>query len=150
VYIGERNGSTFVPPGSNFVVFESGINLGNSTPVYVTFKFTETPEWIQVSSDKVHRLQLSISNIKLQDEDTSPVLGATITNNSYFVIPDIGVAAILYDASGNAISASRTYVSLLHGEESQDLTFTWPEPFTGKVVTKEILPIFNIFNVRLK
>ena len=58
--------------------------------------------------------------------------------------------AILYDSNHNAISASSTYLESLDGEEVQNLSFTWPEPFSNKIVEKEIIPLYNIFSVKLK
>lgn len=150
VYIGKREGTTTVPPSGKFAVFEPAIDIGNSIPVYVSFEFTQTPNWIQVSQDKIEQLKVNVSNISLQNETTSPRLTATIKNNSLFTIPEVNVVAILYDASGNAISASRTYLDVLSSLAAQDLTFTWPQPFSTAVVAKEIIPIYNIFRVHLK
>lgn len=150
VYIGKREGSTFIPPGRNFAVFEPGIDIGNSVPVYVTFDFTETPKWLQVSQEKIDQLKILVSDIELVDEETSPKLSATLKNNSLFTIPDMGVVAILYDANGNAISTSRTYIDQFNPLQNANINFTWPEPLSGKVVVKEIIPMYNIFSARLK
>lgn len=150
VYIGKREGSTFIPPGGNFAVFEPGINIGNSIPVYVTFEFTEMPEWLQVSQVKIDQLKVLISDIKLSDEDTLPRLSATIRNISLFTIPNMNVIAILYDAGGNAISTSRTYLTELSPLQNADINFTWQEPFSGAVVAKEIIPMYDIFTVKLR
>ena len=150
IYIGKREGTTYVPPSGKFAIFEPAIDVGNSIPVYTTFEFTETPEWVTVSQEKINQVQVSVSNINLMDEDTSPRLSATIQNNSLFTIPAVNVVAILYDALGNAISVSSTYVDVLNGEESKNINFTWPQPFASKVVTKEIIPRYNIFGVQLK
>jgi len=150
VYIGKREGSTFVPSGGKFAVFEPGIAIGNSIPVYTTFEFTSVPQWVTVSQQKISQLQVSASNITLLNEDTSPRLSATVTNNSFFTIPEIDVVAILYDANQNAISASRTYLETMAGGESRDVNFTWPEPFSSKIIVKEIIPMYNIFSVQLK
>ena len=91
-----------------------------------------------------------VSNIVLSNEETSPRLSAILKNNSLFTIPDVNVVAILYDALGNAVSVSRTYLDVLNPEEVADLNFTWPEPFPVKVVAKEIIPMYNIFRVKLK
>ena len=149
IYIGKREGTTYVPPSGNFAVFEPAINVGNSLPVYTTFEFTSVPVWLQVPEDKINQLKVLISNINLQNTDTSPALSATITNTSLFQIPDMNVIALLYDASGNAVSASKTYLSVLQGQESSILNFTWIEPFSTKVISEEIIPIFNIFSVKL-
>jgi len=150
VYLGRREGSTFVPPGRKFAVFERGIELNSSVPVYTTFEFTEVPVWITVPETKINQLQLFISEINLTNEAVSPFLSANLKNNSLFGIPDINVVAILYDENNNAVSASSTYIDELRGEETQTLSFTWPEPFATKVVTKEILPAYNILGVKIK
>jgi hypothetical protein len=150
VYIGKREGSTFVPPGGNFVVFEAGIDIGHSIPVYSTFEFSEAPQWLQVAQDKINQLKILVSNINLTNETTTPQLGATIKNNSLFTISDVGVIVILYDVTGNAVSASRTYLNQLSPLESSDINFTWPEPLSDVVVAKEIIPMYDIFSVKLQ
>ena len=150
IYIGKREGSTFVPPSGHFAVFEPAIDLGNSVPVYTTFEFTQVPEWITVSEEKISQLKVFISNIKLENENTTPRLSASIKNVSLFNIPEVNVVAILYDASGNAVSVSQTYLDALAGEESIVVNFTWPEPFSVPVIAKEIIPMYNIFSVKLR
>jgi hypothetical protein len=34
--------------------------------------------------------------------------------------------------------------------ESENINFTWPEPIPGNVIAKEIIPMYNIFLVKLK
>ena len=150
VYIGKREGSTYVPPSGKFAIFEPGIDIGHSIPVYTTLEFTQIPQWTVVSQEKIDQLEVLVSNINLINEGTSPVLSATIKNNSFFIIPEIDIIAILYDENRNAVSASRTYLETLAGDESRDVNFTWPEPFSSKIIAKEIIPLYNIFLVKLK
>lgn len=150
IYIGKRDGSTYVPPAGSFAVFEPAIDMGNSTPVYATFEFTEAPEWTFVSEEKINQAKVLVSNINLTNTNASPRLSASVRNSSLFSIPDVNVVAILYDASRNAVSASRTYLDILNPEETKDINFTWPEPFENVVVAQEIIPIYNIFSVKLK
>ncbi|MBI3888843.1 hypothetical protein HY311_03585 [Candidatus Nomurabacteria bacterium] len=150
VYIGKREGTTFIPPAGNFAIFESGIDIGNSIPVYTTFEFTQTPVWLQVSQEKIDQLKVGVSDIQLTDEITNPRMSATIKNNSLFTIPDIGIIAILYNAGGNAVSASRTYLNQLAPLETSSVNFTWPEPFGSPVVAKELIPMYDIFSVKLQ
>ena len=63
VYIGKREGTTFIPPGGNFAIFEPAIGVGNSIPVYTTFEFTSSPQWLQVPQTKIDQLKILISNI---------------------------------------------------------------------------------------
>ncbi len=150
IYIGKREGEAFIPPGSKFAIFEPAIDIGNSIPVYTTFEFSEVPVWVQIVDVRLKQLNISVSKITLMGEDTSPILSATIKNNSILIIPDVNVVAILYDAKGNAIAASRTYLNQLKMEESKDINFTWPEPFSSPVVTKEIIPIYNVFSMKVR
>ena len=150
IYIGKREGETFIPPSGKFAIFEAGIGLGNSVPVYTSFEFTETPVWTNVSQDELNQLKVLVSNVNLENQDTSPHLSATIKNDSLYTIPEVGVVAILYDDIGNAVSASRTYLNEFTAGESADLNFTWPEPIQGNVVTKEIIPMYDISLVKLK
>ena len=150
VYIGKRDGSTYVPPSGKFAVFEPAIDVGNSIPVYTTFEFTEVPQWVTVSEEKIRQLQVLISNISINSLDRSTRLSATITNNSLFIIPSVKVIAILYDELGNSLAVSSTYIDVLNREEVKDINFTWPEIIPNRVVAKEIIPIYNIFSVRLK
>ena len=150
IYIGKREGSTFVPPSGKFAIFEPGIDIGNSIPIYTTFEFTQTPDWTTVSQEKINQMQVLVSNITLVDQDTSPKLSATIKNNSFFLIPEMNVITILYDENRNAVSASSTYLSNMAGEEAREINFTWPEPILDKIIAKEIIPLYNIFSVKLR
>ena len=150
IYIGKREGSTIIPPSGNFAIFESGVDVGNSIPVYVSFEFTQAPKWTYVEEKKIDQVKVLVSNISLTGEATRPKLSATLKNNSLFTIPRVDVVAILYDASGNSVSTSRTFVDVLGPEGRAEVTFTWPEPFDKKVVRTEILPMFDIFSAKLQ
>jgi hypothetical protein len=150
IYIGKRDGETFIPPSGKFAIFEAGIGVGNSIPVFTTFEFTETPVWNTIPEDKINQLKVSVSDIKFENQNTSPRLSATIKNDSLFSIPEVSVVVLLYDEKGNAVSASRTYLDVLTGGESRSINFTWPEPIPGNIIAKEIIPMYNIFLAKLK
>ena len=150
VYIGKREGQTSIPPAGKFAIFESAIDMGNSIPVYTTFEFIDTPVWLQVGEEVLRQLRVAVSDIRTDSEDTAPRLYAKIRNNSLFTIPEVDVVAILYDEQGNALSASRTYIEKLGAEQSKDVTFTWPAPMKEQIVTKEIIPMYNVFETRLE
>ena len=150
LYIGKRDGSTFIPPGGNFAVFEPGIGVGNSIPVYTTFEFTEAPAWFQVPQEKIDQLQMSVSDIALKGEDLAPRLSAVVKNTSIFSIPNLNAVVILYGKDGNAVSASSTYISELGPLEEALLNFTWLEPFSAPIVAKEIILIYDVFAAKVK
>jgi len=150
IYIGKREGETFIPPSGKFAIFEAGIGVGNSIPVYTSFEFTEEPVWRDVVEDKINQLKLLISDVKLENQNTRPRLSAKLKNNSLLFVPEVDVIVLLYDEKGNAVSASRTYLEDLGGEEVRDINFTWPEPILGNVFVREIIPLYDIFRVELK
>jgi hypothetical protein len=150
VYIGKREGTAFIPAGQKFAVFEPGIDIGNSIPVYTTFDFISTPTWVTVPGDRLSQIKVLPSNIRLSNTDTTPIMAVTLTNTSLFTIPRVNVITILYDASNNAVASSSSYLDQMAAQESTDVNFTWPEPFKSVVVSKEIIPIFNIFDAKLK
>lgn len=150
VFIGKREGSTYVPPASKFAIFEPNINFGISAPVYTTFTFTEELVWEKVDPQLVSQLQVGVGDVVLTDVSTTPKLFASLRNYSLFRIPEVSAVAILYDAEGNAISASRTVVDVLTKEASQSVSFTWPRPFGRDPVVKEIIPMYDISSVELE
>ncbi len=146
IYIGKREGVALIPPAGKIAIFEPAINIGNSVPIYTTFEFTESPVWVQVPEEKISQSKILISDIRLKNETVSPRLTLTIKNNSFSPANGINVVALLFDANRNAISASRTYIDILKEEEEKDLDFTWPEPFSGTVLVKEIIPVYNFWS----
>jgi hypothetical protein len=150
IYIGKRDGETYVPPSGKFAVFAPAIDVGNSIPVYTSFEFTEDPVWVKVPAEKVDQLKILVSDIKLENESTSPALSATLVNSSLFRIPEVSVVSILYDKLGNAVSTSHTYLDEFKAEEKAKINFTWRSGFKDEIVAKEIIPMFNIFSVKLK
>ncbi len=146
IYIGKREGSTFIPPAGKIAIFEPAIDIGNSIPIYTTFEFTQAPGWIQVPEAKITQSKILVSDIKLKDEASSPRLTLSIKNNSFLPANNLSVIAILYDANHNAISASRTFLDILKEEEVKELNFTWPEPFSSMAVVKEIIPMYNFWS----
>lgn len=150
VYVGSREGETTIPPSGKFAIFEPAIDLGSSVPVYTSFEFTQRPIWTQVSEDKIRQTKLLISDVRLEDESNLPKLYAKIENPFFLTISDLEVVAILYDASGNALSASQTYLEKLGPESTEELSFTWRGPMSKPIVVKEIIPIFNVLDVRSK
>lgn len=150
VYLGSREGETFIPPSRKFAVFESSIDLGNSVPVYTTFEFLENLTWIQVEESKVEQLKIISSALDLSNEEDKPKLSATVKNNSLFRIPEVSFIVVLFDEKNNALAISKTYLELLKPEEIAQINFTWPKPFNKKIVTKEIIPMYNVFLANLK
>jgi hypothetical protein len=149
VFIGKREGETFIPPAGRFAIFAPAIDLGNSIPVYTTFEFTSVPDWVRLPEELVRQLNVTVTDAEVIEEDVAPKLFANVRNNSLFKIPEVSVVAILYDSNGNVLNASSTYLEVLDPETIEPVSYTWPEPFEGRVIMKELIPYYDLFKVAI-
>ncbi|MBM2817667.1 MAG: hypothetical protein HW401_257 [Parcubacteria group bacterium] len=143
VLIYEKKGKTFIPPNKFFAIFEDGISTGEKVPTKVIFEFTSEAVWKKQENreDGINVLKKAISR-----EDSSPRIDATLGNNTLETIQNIEVVAIAYGEDENALGFSRTFIDKLTKGGSQDIAFTWPEPFTSNAVRIEIIPrVMNRF-----
>jgi|SRR3989344_144190 len=135
ILVAERHSLTDILPRKTFAVFEGGFSVGDRIPTRVVFEFG-TPIW---QRGFVAEAKLSVSGDKLEDVSGAPRLTALITNPNLSPVSDIEVVAIIYDIAENALASSRTTVDLLRSGESAEISFTWPEPFSGLAVRQEFL-----------
>jgi hypothetical protein len=132
----ERKGTTFITPGKTFAIFETGIKTGERVPLKTEFDFAEGIAWTKnIQREPV----LTFENMELTSEDKHPRLTAGIKNGSLLSVNNIEVVAVMYDAGDNAIASSRTTVDSVGPESSEQIVFTWPEPFSSIAVRQELL-----------
>lgn len=146
VFVARVQGVAVVPPSGSYAVVETGIQTGTANITSTTFEFGKsTAPWMRID-DEISKLRLSSSSIALDTTGVVPRLSATLTNTSpTTTLRDVSVAAILYDASNNAITASKTFVSEFAPQTSQAVFFTWPKAIATPVVRYDILPTINVF-----
>jgi hypothetical protein len=137
-------GTTFVGPNDKTAIFASPLKTGNRIPTRAFFSFTTQPAWYTTDT-KYHLPQLRTAQVKLSDEATVPKLSADVVNPTIYNYRNIEVIAILYNASGNAINASKTTIESLPQQSTETVYFTWPETFSSKVTRIEIIPRLNPF-----
>ena len=126
---------------NNAIIYK--LSSPNTTTIYFGTSINENIKQIHSNLKKKYMI------IKLENEDSAPKLSANVKNMSLFSIPEIDFVSMLYDEKGNVVNGSRTFLEKLDGETISTINFTWPQPFKEKVVSKEIIPIFNIFSVKL-
>lgn len=137
-------GTTFIGPNDKTAIYASPIKTGNRTPKSVFFKFTSAPEWVTTPA-RFNLPQLSTAAITLTDETTAPKLSADIVNGTLYDYKNIEVVAILYQADGNAVNASSTFIENLPEQTRQTVYFTWPKPLSAPVTRIEVIPRLNPF-----
>ncbi|TAL49425.1 VWA domain-containing protein [Patescibacteria group bacterium] len=121
----ERRGSTFIPRGKTFAVFDGNFSLEERIPAKATFEWGELV-W---SRTTVSGPEISITNKALMREETTPRVEATVENKSLEPIRDLELTALIFDSDGNAIASSRTFLEYLDKGGEAEVVFTWPQPF---------------------
>jgi Mg-chelatase subunit ChlD len=123
--IGSRQGVAYIPKNQIFAVFEPNIRFENEVPTRTVFEFLEDPRWLVTAATP----QVTVQTKRLARESETPRVEALLENESPFPYENIEVVAIVYDGKDNAVGTSRTYVDKLAAGASQQVVFTWPEPF---------------------
>ncbi len=144
--IGRREGSTFIPPNQQFVVFEPRFSSGESDIKSISFEFLPPFVW-QKKNPTINTLPIKATNIIFQQNSSPPSLNAQIKNDSIYDIPPFEIVAILYDIDNNAINVSKTEKAGLYSNSRTLVTFTWPEALRGVVVKQDILVQINPFKM---
>lgn len=141
VLVAERFGSADIPPHTILPVFETGIQTGERIPARVAFSFEEDVEWVRSSFEIP---DIDVVSRRFDTESSAPRLLVTLRNNTLDSFLRVPVVVVLYDASDNAIHASRTVVSNIGGTSDVDIVFTWPQQFTSSVARIEVTPLFSL------
>lgn len=142
--IGRRQGSTFLPPNQQFVIFEPRFDAGEDEIRSVNFEFLPPINWVK-KDPSIQTLPIKITNILYGEDKNSPLLTAKISNESLYDLPEFDVIAVLYDKDHNALNASRTHKDGLTSNSNSLLLFTWPLPFGQDPVTQDIFVQINPF-----
>lgn len=146
VYVARQSGTVLLPPSGRYTIVETGIQTGNAVVGRATITFG-TPKYAWQKIDPaIQKLRVSTSQISLDTEGAIPRLHATLGNPSpTTTLRNIVVAAVLYDQNGNAVTASKTFVSMIDAEGEEQVVFTWPKAFSTPIVRWEITPIIDVF-----
>ena len=149
ILISRRDGTTIIPPLGNYAIVETGIQTGSAAVAHTTFAFSSAPAvWERVPANATN-VGVATSNATLDMSAAIPKLSATVENPSPAVtLSNTVVAAVLYDASDNAVNVSRTIIPSLKPGSSTPVVFTWPSKLSAPVVRYEILPVIDVFDVK--
>jgi hypothetical protein len=137
-------GSTFIEANKRSAIFIPGITTGDSEAYTVFFRINSRQEWSRVNQEYSHNL-FTITEPVLSNQDSAPKLSARVKNESFIAFEDIPVVAVLYNKEDNAIAASSTYIDDLNQGDSDQVFYSWPEPFGDTVSRIEIIPRINPF-----
>ncbi len=140
ILVAERTGSTLILPGSITPIFEANINAGNREIAHTYFEFTESFVWERVNNPAK---AITMSNREVSNADSEPRVVATAENTSVTPVSDASFVVVIFDPRGTAHAASMTSLSRLSPGEKQQITFTWPKPFSLPVGRVDIFPLLS-------
>ena len=138
ILIYERRGTVDILSRSVTPIFEKTVFASERTPSKTFFEFIGEPVWgktIKGQSD------LSVKNKIVSNFDTKPRLDVTIENKTENTVKNIEVTAIVYDSEGNAINISQTIIGSMKKNSSENIVFTWIEPFPENPSRIEVIPL---------
>jgi len=133
--ITQRTGSTILPADSVYPVFEARIDTQGRVPTQTFLEIDDALLWVSAAGG---REQFTVQSRTLTGADASPRLEAQIYNNSLSDADRVEVVATIFDARGNALTSSRTFLDDFMGRSDQTAVFTWPEPIAKTVRSCEV------------
>jgi hypothetical protein len=135
-----KEGSVFVNPAEEFVIFETDMKIIGRTPSRAFIEFAEEKNWKRVEKEK------TTFSIARRDFINFPFprLSVEIRNKSLDNLKNVFVTAVLFDEEGGALGVSSTKIDLIPAEASSFAYFTWSAPFEK---TPEIIEIFTRINL---
>ncbi len=133
--IAERTGVTILPPDSVYPIFEARIITDGRVPTQTIVELGEATMWVPASAG---REQFTVNSRTLTGADAKPRLEASLTNNDLVEAQNVEVVATIFDARGNALTASRTFIDRFPARGSETAIFTWPEPIAKTIRSCEV------------
>ena len=120
--VGTRDGEVTLRPTSESIIFEPNIQIDDAEATRVEV-VSRGVEW-----RKVDRAIIPVNfSAHSYQEDPTPRLSATVTNQEVRALPGFRVVVLLEDESRNVFAASETYVEGIAGSGSEQILFTWPK-----------------------
>jgi len=123
--IATRRGETYALPQSRFLIYESGVVSALRKPTRVAL---ELQPFVWEAASKQ---ELPIRIIKGEQSFglDRPRYLVSLKNESINAVSNIDVAAVVLDASGNALGVSASHLDAIGDSATQDVTFIWPFAF---------------------
>ncbi len=131
-----KEGSTSIPKGKKFAVFETGIILKNNKPKSADLQFLSFSSW---EKDITKDPEISVEYSTVVSASSTPSISGVIYNKSLQNISKIELSVFVLDNRDNVIAASQTFVDNLAKNSSQGFIFTWQKPFPTNVA------VINVF-----
>lgn len=140
ILVAEKEGVTFVMPGTVTPVFAGGIDTGNRAVARAYLEFTAPLVW-----ERMYDVTepITIVSKTITDVSATPRLSALIKNTSVADFRDVQFVAVVFDTAGNAFAGSSTVVPILEDGAQMEIVFTWPDPFLYVPGRIDVIPLLK-------
>ena len=128
--VAQRSGETVFPPAGVYPIFEGRISTDGQQVTNTRIVIEPVDVW---QPAVLGPEQFTVSNIVLSGADLRPRLEARIDNTALSEARDVEIVTTLFNAAGQPLTASQTFVEALPGRSSKDIVFTWPQPITKTI-----------------
>lgn len=132
--IGEKSGTTVLPPSSVYPVFEGRLYFDKQITSTV-LKLEPVDLWVPAT---LGREQFKTASLDLLSIDFEPRLQVRIENTALTEAKEIEVVATLFNTVGEPIAASQTFIDSFEGRSNKDIVFTWPQPLSKTIRSCEV------------
>ena len=134
----ERDGVIDIPPQNTVPVVEPNIVVGDRKVAHMFFDFSGDISWTKIPATALPALRLA--NQQLSPDGLQ--LSATVQNGGLYGVQNLTVAAVLFDANGEAVAASKSLMPSIPAGGAQAVSFTWTA--ASQPVRAEITPILPL------
>ena len=131
-----RTGFTQMPPNGLHPIFEGRIYTDESVNVTRTeIEFGENTIWLHGEKGKEN---FTLINRELLSVDSKPRLNALVENKELVEARDLEIVATIFNAAGQPVTASQTFIEYFSPDSREEVVFTWPRPISKTIVSCEI------------
>lgn len=117
----ERGGLVDLPPVQTIPIIEPNIPVKNQTVARVLFGFSVIPTWEKIPQKDLPSLRVAGQGLAADGSR----LEAVVENSSLIDASGVTVGAVLFDASGTAVAASKSSIDVAK-KSAAPVVFTWP------------------------
>lgn len=135
VLVAERIGRTYIMPGVITPIFEGAIGTGERVASRTQFEFLEPLSWERLDDASS---VIRIIERRVEGAESAPKVIVRVENTSVRALTNITFIATVAGPSGNAVTASQTTLDRLAGGASEEIVFTWPDPFGATIGSIDI------------
>lgn len=133
----ERSGNTTVPPNGTYPIFEGRVMTGDRIPTEASITFTNQDSVVWLPAN-IGRGDFFLEKRDLVDIDTKPRLNAQVRSSLIEENDGVEIVATMFNAKGEPLTASRTFIEYFKGRSTENVVFTWPEPIAATLRVCEV------------